>query len=138
MLNQVKLPVQQVIKNPFRRVTTVFCLVQDCFNVVLNYRPLDRAFDYFENNWNVVGLKDYKFGSRITPNNELVLAGKTPVEIRIGADRTPLSRENAKLAMDGWMPIILVTIGGKIGFAASPSFAFVDPASTSGKACMKR
>ncbi len=70
-------------------------------------RPMD--FDYFANNWNVVGLKDYKFGSRITPNNELVLAGKTPVEIRVGADRTPLSRDNPKLAMDGWMPIILVT-----------------------------
>lgn len=70
-------------------------------------QPMD--FDYFTNNWNVVGLKDYKFGRRITPDNELVLTGKTPVEIRIGADRTPLSRENPKLAMDGWMPIILVT-----------------------------
>lgn len=64
------------------------------------------AFDYFANNWNVIGLKDYKFGGRITPNNELVLAGKMLVEIRIGADRTPLSRKNPKLAMDGWMPII--------------------------------
>jgi hypothetical protein len=70
-------------------------------------QPMD--FDYFTNNWNVVGLKDYKFGSRITPNNALVLAGKTPVEIRVGADRTPLSREHSKLAMNGWMPIILVT-----------------------------
>jgi hypothetical protein len=76
-------------------------------NVPVAGQPVD--FDYFTNNWNVVGLKDYKFGSRITPNNELVLAAKTPVEIRIGADRTPLSRENPKLAMDGWMPIILVT-----------------------------
>jgi len=86
----------------------------------VQYRPLDPSlieyatvsvenFDYFTNNWNVVGLKDYKFGSRITPNNELVLSGKTPVEIRIGANRTSLSRENPKLAMDGWMPIILVT-----------------------------
>ena len=86
----------------------------------VNYRPLDsslvegadvspRNFDYFTNNWNVVGLKDYEFGSRITPNNELILSGKTPVEIRIGADRTPLSRENQKRAMGGWMPIILVT-----------------------------
>jgi hexosaminidase len=86
----------------------------------VNYRPLDEPlvksvtvsaqnFDYFSNNWNVVGLKDYNFGARITPKNELVLAGKTPVQIRIGADRTALSRENPKLAMDGWMPIILVT-----------------------------
>jgi hexosaminidase len=86
----------------------------------VNYRPLDASlvknvtisaenFDYFTNNWNVVGLKDYTFGARITPQNELVLANKTPVVIRIGADRIPLSRENPKLAMDGWMPIILAT-----------------------------
>ncbi len=85
----------------------------------VNYRPLDRSliesvegsaenFDYFTNNWNVVGLKDYKHGSRITPGNELVLTGKIPVEIRIGHSRTPLSRANPKLAMDGWMPIIQV------------------------------
>ena len=88
--------------------------------VGVNFRPLDRSliesvvgsvenFDYFTNNWNVVGLKDYIHGSRITPGNELVLAGKIPVEIRIGPDRTLLSRANPKLAMDGWMPIILVT-----------------------------
>ena len=86
----------------------------------VNYRPLDASlvesvevsaknFDYFTNNWNVVGLKDYIHGSRITPGNELVLAGKIPVEIRIGPNRTPLSRANPKLAMDGWMPIIVVT-----------------------------
>jgi len=54
-------------------------------------------------------LKDYTHGSRITPDNRLVLAHKTPVEIRIGPDRTQLSRENPKLARDGWMPIIIVT-----------------------------
>lgn len=86
----------------------------------VNYRPLDRSliesstrsvenFDYFTNNWNVIGLKDYTHGSRITPDNRLVLAHKTPVEIRVGPDRTPLSPENPKLAQDGWMPIILVT-----------------------------
>ena len=86
----------------------------------VNYRPLDAMlvesvtdsaenFDYFTNNWNVVGLKDYIHGSRITPDNKLVLANKVPVEIRIGPNRTLLSRANAKLAMDGWMPIIVVT-----------------------------
>ena len=37
----------------------------------------DAAFDYFENNWNVVGLKDYLHGSRVTPNNELWVGGRT-------------------------------------------------------------
>jgi hexosaminidase len=86
----------------------------------VDYRPLDPSliesntrsvenFDYFTNNWNVIGLKDYIHGSRITPDNKLILAGKTPIEIRIGPDRIPLSRKNPKLAKDGWMPIIVVT-----------------------------
>jgi len=86
----------------------------------VNSRPLDRSliesvigsvenFDYFTNNWNVIGLKDYIHGSRITPSNELILAGKTAVEIRIGPSRTPLNRADPKLAKDGWMPIMLVT-----------------------------
>ena len=66
------------------------------------------SFDYFANNWNVVGLKDYVHGSRITPDNELLLAGKTAIQIRLGPDRTPLSRVHGKRAMGGWMPIILV------------------------------
>ena len=66
------------------------------------------GFDYFANNWNVVGLKDYVHGSRITPDNELLLSGKTPVQVRIGPERTPLSRAHGKRAMHGWMPIILV------------------------------
>ncbi|MDH4239079.1 MAG: hypothetical protein OEW48_05920, partial [Phycisphaerae bacterium] len=66
------------------------------------------GFDYFANNWNVVGLKDYIHGSRITPDNEVVLSGKTVIQVRIGANRKPLSRAHGKRAMDGWMPIILV------------------------------
>jgi len=64
--------------------------------------------DYFENNWNVVGLKDYRHGSRITPSNELWLSGRTAVQTRVGPHLTPLSRRNGKRAMDGWMPIIQV------------------------------
>ncbi len=65
------------------------------------------GFDYFANNWNIVGLKDYIHGSRITPDNELLLSGKTPVQVRIGLNRTPLSRAHGKQAMHGWMPVIL-------------------------------
>jgi hypothetical protein len=63
-------------------------------------------FDYFVNNWNVVGLPDYMYGSRITPANELYLAGGTAVKIRTGRNLTPLSRANGKRAREGWMPII--------------------------------
>src|ERR1035441_7450254 len=67
------------------------------------------TFDYFVNNWNVVGLPDYFHGSRITPNNELYLDGGTAVRIRVGHTLTPLSRAQGKRALHGWMPIIEVT-----------------------------
>jgi hypothetical protein len=67
------------------------------------------SFDYFVNNWNVVGLPDYMYGSRITPDNEMYLAGGTALRVRIGRALTPLSRAQGKRARDGWMPIIEVT-----------------------------
>jgi hexosaminidase len=78
----------------------------------INYRPLDtsliesaagsaRNIDYFTNNWNIVGLKDYKHGSGITPGNNLVVTGKIPVEVQISTNRKPLSRANPNPATDG-------------------------------------
>ncbi|MBM4033005.1 MAG: hypothetical protein FJ291_14635, partial [Planctomycetes bacterium] len=66
-------------------------------------------FDYFANSWNVIGLKDYRDGARVTPANELLLAGKAKVTIRFGRNLTPLSREQTKTLLDGWLPIILLT-----------------------------
>ncbi|MFB3826542.1 MAG: hypothetical protein ACE15B_07215 [Bryobacteraceae bacterium] len=69
----------------------------------------EEDFDYFVNNWNVVGLPDYFHGSRITPDNSMYLAGGTAVRIRIGRGLAPLSRAQAKRARNGWMPVIEVT-----------------------------
>jgi len=72
----------------------------------------DRAaepFDYFQNSWNVIGLKDYRDGTRVTPENQLVLSGNRRVRIRFGRALTPLSREQTKTLMDGWLPVILLT-----------------------------
>ena len=69
----------------------------------------EEPFDYFVNSWNVIGLKDYRDGTRITPANELLLANKAKVTIRFGRDLTPLSREQTKTLLDGWLPIILLT-----------------------------
>lgn len=33
----------------------------------------DEPFDYFINSWTVIGLKDYSFGTRITPDNKLMI-----------------------------------------------------------------
>jgi hexosaminidase len=66
----------------------------------VNYRPLDRSLiesgarsaehsHYLINNSNVIGLKGYIHGSRITPDNKLVLADKTPAQIPTGCHCTP-------------------------------------------------
>jgi hypothetical protein len=77
-------------------------------NPTTNAAASEEVFDYFSNNWNVIGLKDYVHGSRVTPDNEVLLSGKIPVQVRFGSKLTPLSRAHSKLAMHGWMPIMLV------------------------------
>jgi len=64
-------------------------------------------FDYFRNNWNVIGLKDYDRGTRVTPDNRLLVADGE-IRLRFGEKRTPLSRKQSKTLVDGWMPIILI------------------------------
>jgi hypothetical protein len=67
----------------------------------------EEPFDYFANNWNVVGLKDYERGARVMPDNRIMLAGDdNTVLVRFGQALTPLSRQHGKLAHEGWMPIM--------------------------------
>ncbi|MBN2292842.1 MAG: hypothetical protein JXM70_10475, partial [Pirellulales bacterium] len=66
-------------------------------------------FDYFENSWNVIGLKDYEHGTRVTPDNKLILAEKRVATIRVGRNLTPLSRKQTKTLLEGWLPIVLLT-----------------------------
>lgn len=85
----------------------------------------DEPFDYFANNWNVVGLKDYRSGARVTPDNRLMLAGGATVQVRYGAQQTPLSRRHGKVAMEGWLPVIQVaardgTVRYDVTFWATP------------------
>ncbi|MCX6620058.1 MAG: hypothetical protein NTY38_03070, partial [Acidobacteria bacterium] len=69
---------------------------------------VEETFDYFDNNWNVIGLPDYFYGSRITPDDEMYLAGGTTVQVRTGRTLTPLKRAQGKQALEGWLPIIQV------------------------------
>lgn len=66
----------------------------------------DVPFDYFQNSWSVIGLKDYQHGTRITPRNELLLAGDRRVRFRFGRDLVRLSREQVKTNLEGWLPIV--------------------------------
>jgi hypothetical protein len=76
-------------------------------------------FDYFDNSWSVIGLKDYARGTRITPDNKLMIGAsvgtnekeseKASVQIRFGRDLELLSRKQTKTLMDGWLPVVLLT-----------------------------
>ena len=68
-------------------VVIVFCLPGFPADQSTGSSETGGGFDYFDNNWNVVGLKDYVHGSRITPDNQLLLSGNTRLQIRIGPGR---------------------------------------------------
>jgi len=70
----------------------------------------DEPFDYFRNSWNVIGLKDYQHGTRISPDNKLHLADKMKAQISVGRDLTLLSRKQTKTLLEGWLPVILLTV----------------------------
>jgi hypothetical protein len=65
-------------------------------------------FDYFANSWSVIGLKDYQDATRLTPQNELLLANQTKARLVVGPARTPLSRKQTKTLLDGWLPVVLL------------------------------
>ena len=72
-------------------------------------RSAEAPFDYFQNSWSVIGLKDYDDGTRITPENELLLADKARLRLSCGPRLTPLSRKQTKTLLDGWLPVVLLT-----------------------------
>lgn len=69
----------------------------------------DEPFDYFRNSWNVIGLKDYAQGTRLTPDNRLLLAAGREGQIRFGRSLQPLGRTQIKTLLEGWLPVILMT-----------------------------
>jgi len=64
--------------------------------------------DYFSNSWNVVGLKDYRDGARITPENNILLGDNRVLCFRFGRKLAPLSRQQTKTALEGWLPVMLL------------------------------
>ena len=87
------------------------------FTVSLAFAGASDTFDYFANNWNVVGLKDYQRGARVMPDNRIMLDGKTLVQVRYGEGLKPLSRRQGKLAREGWMPIMEVAaVDGTVSY----------------------
>ena len=88
-------------------------------------RAAEEPFDYFQNSWSVIGLKDYLHGTRVTPENELLLANGRKVRLRFGEKLIALSRDQVKTNLRGWMPIIIVeavdgSVRYKFTFWATP------------------
>ena len=69
----------------------------------------EEPFDYFRNSWNVVGLSDYEDGARLTPDNRMLLADGGQVRLQFGRDLTSLDRRQTKTALEGWLPVILLS-----------------------------
>ncbi|MGE5295523.1 MAG: hypothetical protein ACM3VT_11900 [Solirubrobacterales bacterium] len=73
----------------------------------------DEPFDYFRNSWSIIGLKDYANATRVTPENDLRVKDRdsndVTIRIRFGRNLIPLSREQTKTLMEGWLPVILIT-----------------------------
>ena len=68
----------------------------------------EEPFDYFRNSWNVVGLRDYEDGARLTPDNRMLLADGGQVRLQFGRNLTSLDRRQTKTALEGWLPVILL------------------------------
>jgi len=92
----------------FSRLVPLSLLVFQITSATFAARAAEAPFDYFQNSWSVIGLKDYNDGTRITPQNELVLAGNARLRLSCGSHLTPLSRKQTKTLLDGWMPIVLL------------------------------
>ena len=95
------------------------CIVAALAIVTASFAFADakEPFDYFANNWNVVGLKDYERAARVMPDNRIMLDGKTLVQVRFGRNLTPLSRRQGKLAHEGWMPIMeIAAVDGPVHY----------------------
>lgn len=94
----------------WRLVGLVFAIQMTC--TAYPALTAETPFDYFQNSWSVIGLKDYDDGTRITPENELLLAGRARIRLSCGPRLTPLSRKQTKTLLDGWLPIVLLTTEG--------------------------
>jgi hypothetical protein len=99
---------------PFKRPSVLGLCFDVVFSLLFLMTPsstltFKEPFDYFRNSWNVVGLKDYERATRITPDNQLLLAGKDRITIAIGAELEPLSRRQTKTLLEGWLPVVLLS-----------------------------
>jgi hypothetical protein len=105
-------------KRIFLRLRLSACVAALALIAISDYSRAEEPFDYFTNSWNVIGLKDYKQGARITPENEILLVQIAKRQnykeadravLRFGKERLALSAKQTKTLREGWMPIVLLS-----------------------------
>jgi hypothetical protein len=94
--------------HPFRRSVSLSILAIQVAGAAFVAGSAEAPFDYFQNSWSIIGLKDYNDGTRISPQNELVLTGNARLRFSCGPRLTPLSRKQTKTLLDGWLPVVLL------------------------------
>jgi hypothetical protein len=67
---------------------------------------LPADFEYFRNPWQVIGLKDHRDGTRVSPDGRLILPDGRQVVVRLGPAHRALPRSTFPTLLDGWLPII--------------------------------
>jgi len=96
------------LAHPSWRLVSISALIVQIACAGFAVRSAEAPFDYFQNSWSVIGLKDYDDGTRVTPQNELVLANNSRLRLSCGSHLTPLSRKQTKTLLDGWLPVVLL------------------------------
>ena len=97
------------LAHPYIRLVQIALLAALLARVTPAARSAEAPFDYFQNSWSVIGLKDYNEGTRITPDNELLLSDKTRLRISCGPEVAYLSRKQTKTLLEGWLPVVLLS-----------------------------
>lgn len=69
-------------------------------------------FDYFANSWALIGLKDYSQGTRISPDQELLLDGDVRAKVLLGRTLQPIPRTTVKTLWQGYLPVVQWTLNG--------------------------
>lgn len=72
----------------------------------VSVRNVVDPFDYFSNSWAVIGLKDYSDATRISPDGEFFLAGKSSFQVLVGEELVPLDGRVKKTLVKGYLPIV--------------------------------